>query len=95
LICDEVRDGLGGLESRLSGAWATGRDRFANQAASAQICQRVDLIDRNQARNATATHRHDNLGAVVDVLDVAAEAVVQLTDADLGLQRFVMWRHHG
>ena len=47
----------------------TRRGRLANQAAGAQICQGVHLIDGNQARDATATHRHDDLGAVLDVLE--------------------------
>jgi hypothetical protein len=90
LVCDEVGHGLGGCEPCSSRAWATRRGRFANQAAGAQICQGVGLIDRNQARDATATHRHDDLGAGLDVLDVAAQAVVQLADANLSLQRFGM-----
>jgi hypothetical protein len=90
LVCDEVGHGLGGLEPCSSCAWATRRGRFANQAAGAQVCQGVYLIDRNKARDAAAAHRHDDLGAVLDVLDVAAEAVVQLADAHLGLQRFAM-----
>jgi hypothetical protein len=95
LVCDEVGHGLGGFEPRSSCAWAARRGRLANQAAGAQISQRVDLIDGNQARDATATHRHNDFGALLDVLHVAAEAVVQLADADFGLQRFGMWRHNG
>ena len=95
MVCDEVGHGLGGLEPCSSCARATGRGRFANEAAGAQICQGVDLIDGNEARDATATHCHDHLGAVLDVLDVAAEAVVQLADAHLSFQRFGMWRHNG
>jgi hypothetical protein len=94
LVCDEVGHRLGGFEPCSSCAWAAGRGRLANQAARAQISQRVDLIDGNQARHATSTHRHDDLGAVLDVLHVAAEAVVQLANADLGFQRFGMWRHN-
>jgi hypothetical protein len=95
LVCDEVGHGRGGPEPRSSCARAARRGRFANQAACAQICQRVDLVDGDQARDATAPHRHDDLGTVLDVLDVAAEAVVQLADANLSLQRFGMWRHRG
>jgi hypothetical protein len=95
LVCDEVGHGPGDFEPCSPCAWATRRGWFANQAAGAQICQRVDLIDGNEARDATATHRHDNLGAVLDVLDVAAEAVVQLADSHLSLQRLGMWRHIG
>jgi hypothetical protein len=73
----------------------TRRGWFANQAASAQIRQGVEFIHRDEARDATATHRHDNLCAVLDVLDVAAEAVVQFADAHLSLQGFGMWRHIG
>ena len=80
MVCDEVGHGLGRFEPRSSCAWAARRGRFANQAAGAQIGQGVDLIDGNEARDPTATHRHDDLGAVLDVLDVAAEAVVQLAD---------------
>ena len=82
--------GRGGPEPRSSSARAARRGRFANQAAGAQICQGVGLIDGDQARDATAPHCHDDLGAVLDVLDVAAEAVVQLADANLSLQRFAM-----
>jgi hypothetical protein len=67
--------------------------RLANQAASAQIRERIDLVDGNQASDATAAHRHDHLAAVLHVLDVAAQAVVQLADANLRLERFAMWRH--
>jgi hypothetical protein len=88
LVCDEVGHGLGGFESRSSGARAAGRGWLANQAAGAQIRERVDSIDGNQARDPTATHRHDHLAAVLDMLDVAAEAVVELANADLRLQRF-------
>ena len=95
LVCDEVGHGLGGFEPCSPSARTTRRGRFANQAAGAQISQGVDLVDGNQARDATATHRHDDLGAVLDVLDVAAEAVVQLADAHFSLQRFGMWRHSG
>jgi len=80
LVCDEVGHGLGGFEPCSPSARAAGRGRFANQAAGAQIGQGVDLIDGNEARDTTAPHRHDDLGAVLDVLDVAAEAVVQLAD---------------
>jgi pimeloyl-ACP methyl ester carboxylesterase len=94
LVCDEVGHGLASLEARLSSTWATRGGRLANQAAGAQIRQGVDLVDGNQTCDATAAHRHDDFGAVLDVLHVAAEAVVQLADADFGLQRFVMWRHN-
>jgi len=93
LICDEVGHGLRGLEPFSSRARLTRRGRFADETTGAEICQRVDLIDWHQARDATATHRHDDLGAVPDVLDVAAQAIVQLADAYLSLQRFAMWRH--
>jgi hypothetical protein len=94
LVCDEVGYGLGGFQPCSSCARAPRRGRLANKAAGAQIDQRVDLIDGNQARDATATHRYDDLGAVLDVLDVAAEVVVQLADTNLSLQRFGMWRHN-
>lgn len=93
LVCDEVGHGLGRLVSCLSRARAARRRRLANQATGAQILQRVDLVHGNQACDATAAHGHDHLAAVLDVLDVAAEPVVQLADADLRLQRFAMWRH--
>jgi hypothetical protein len=94
LVRDEVGHGLGGFEPCSSCASVTRRGRFANQAAGAQISQGVDLIDGNQARDATTAHRHHNLSAILDVLDVAAETVVQLADAHLSLQRFAMWRHN-
>jgi hypothetical protein len=90
LIRDEVGHRLAGFEPCSSRARAARRRRLANQAAGAQIRQRVDLINGHQARDATAAHRHDDLGAVLDVLDVAAQAVVQLADANLRLQRFAM-----
>ena len=93
MVRNEVGHGLSGLEPRSSRAPATRRGRVANQAAGAQIRQRVDLIDGNESRDATATHRHDNLGTVLNVLDVTAEPVVQLPDAHFTLQRFGMWRH--
>lgn len=71
----------------------TGRGRLANQAAGAQVCEGVKLIHRDEARDASATHRHDDLRTALDVLDVAAEAVVQLADAHFVLERFAMWRH--
>ena len=90
MVCDEVGHGLGGLVPCSSRARAARRRRLAHQAASAQICQGIDLVDGNQARDAPASHRHDHLAAVLDVLDVAAQAVVQLADAHLSLQRFAM-----
>jgi hypothetical protein len=93
LVCYEVGHGLGGLQPRSSCAWVARRSRLANQSAGPEIFQGVDLIDRDQARDTAAAHRHDDLGAALDMLDVAAEPVVQLTDADLALQRLWMWRH--
>jgi hypothetical protein len=90
LIRDEVRHRLAGIEPCSSRARAARRRRLANQAAGAQIRQGIDLINGHQARDATAPHRHDDLGAVLDVLDVATQAVVQLADANLRLQRFAM-----
>jgi hypothetical protein len=90
LVWDEVRHGLASLEPRSSRARTARRRRLADQATGAQIREGIDLIDSNQARDATAAHRHDHLAAVLDVLDVAAEAVVQLAHADFGLQRFTM-----
>jgi hypothetical protein len=93
LVCDEVGHGPSGLEPCSSRAWAARLGRLANEAAGAQICKGVDLVDGDQARDATASHRHDHLAAVLDVMDVPAEAVVQLADAHLRLQSFGMWRH--
>jgi hypothetical protein len=93
LVCDVVGHRLSGFEPSASCARVARRGRLANQAAGAQICQRIDVIDGNQARDATATHRYDHFAAVLDVLDVAAEAVVQLAHANLGFQRVAMWRH--
>jgi hypothetical protein len=90
LVCDEVGHGAGGLEPGSSRARAARRRRLANQATSAQIGEGIDLVDGNQARDATASHRHDYLAAVLDVLDVAAEPVVQLAHAHLRFQRFAM-----
>jgi hypothetical protein len=73
----------------------TRRGRLANQAAGAKVCEGVKLVHRDEARDASATHRHDDLRAALDVLDVAAETVVQFADAHLGLQGFGMWRHIG
>jgi hypothetical protein len=87
LVCDKVGHGLGVREPRSSGARTSRRGRLANQAARAQIYQRIGLVDGHQARDATAAHRYGHLSAVLDVLDVAAEAVAQLADAHLRLQR--------
>jgi hypothetical protein len=78
LVSDEVGHGPGGLEPRPPRAWAARRRRLADQAAGAQIGQGIDVVDGNQARDATAAHRHDHFTAVPDVLDIAAEPVVQL-----------------
>jgi hypothetical protein len=94
LVYDEVGHRLGGFQPRAFSARVTGRARLANQAAGAQVCEGVKLIHRDETRDASAAHRHDDLGTALDVLDVAAEAVVQLADADLSLQRFAMWRHN-
>jgi hypothetical protein len=95
LICDEVGHRRGGLEPCPSRARAARRGWFANETAGAEICEGVDLIDGHQARDATAAHRHDDLGAALDVLDVPAQSIVQLADAHLSLERFAMWRHIG
>ena len=71
----------------------TRRGRLANQATGAKVCEGVKLIHRDETRDASATHRHDDLRTALDVLDIAAEAVVQLADAHLSLQGFGMWRH--
>jgi hypothetical protein len=90
LVCDEVGHGLGGLESCSARPRSARRGRLANEAAGAQLCQGIDLVDSNQARDATAAHGHDHFAAILDVLDVAAELIVQLTDPDFSLQRFAM-----
>jgi hypothetical protein len=95
LIRDEVGHRRGRPEPCPSRARAARRGWFANETAGAEICEGVDLIDGHQARDATAAHRHDDLGAALDVLDVTAEPVMQLADAHLSLQRFAMWRHIG
>jgi hypothetical protein len=77
----------------LSGARVTRLGRFANQAASAQICKGIEFMDRDEARDAASAHRYDDLRAALDVLDIATEAVVQFANAHLGLQWLGMWRH--
>ena len=86
MVCNEVGHGLVSLQPCASGAWVAGYRRLADQAAGTQICQRVDLIDGYQARDTAAAHRHYDLGAVLHMLDIAAEPVVQLADAYLTLQ---------
>jgi hypothetical protein len=86
LVCDEIGHGPGGFQTRARRAPGTGSGRLANQATGPQIRQRVDLIDGNQTRDAATAHGHDDLGAILDVLDVGAEAVVKLPDAHLRLQ---------
>jgi hypothetical protein len=49
---------------------------LAHQAAGAQICHGIDLVDGHQARDATASPRHDHLAAALDVLGIAAQAIV-------------------
>ncbi|MEJ7892133.1 MAG: hypothetical protein WKF94_05790 [Solirubrobacteraceae bacterium] len=95
MVCDEVGHGLGGFQPHSSSLWATRSGWLANEAAGAQIRKGVNVIHRDQPCDATAAHGHDDLRAVVDVLDVAAEAVVQLAYAHFSLQRFGMWRHDG
>jgi hypothetical protein len=56
-IDEPLAGDVGDLAAVLVGARATRRGRLSNQAAGAQIAQRVNLIDGNQARNAPAPRR--------------------------------------
>jgi hypothetical protein len=58
---------------------------LTDQAARTQIGERLATIDRHQAGDLPTAHRHDDLGSVLDLLDVAAQVIVQLADADLRL----------
>jgi hypothetical protein len=64
--------------------------RILDQTPSAQIGQGVVFRERRQTRNATPAHGHDDLAALSNVTDVAAELVVQLADPDLALQVRIM-----
>jgi hypothetical protein len=59
--------------------------RFLDKPAGAQIGERVVVREARQPRDAATAHRHDDLAALGDVIDVTAELIVQLTDADLAL----------
>ncbi|MDX6707158.1 MAG: hypothetical protein QOI48_3004 [Solirubrobacteraceae bacterium] len=64
-----------------------------DESALTQISEWVIGDHRRQSCDAPAAHRHDDLAAGGGVADVAAELVVQLTYADLTLERLLMWRH--
>jgi hypothetical protein len=64
--------------------------RILDQTPSAQISQGVVFRERGQTRDATPAHGDDDLAALSDVTDVAAELVVQLADPDLALQVRIM-----
>ena len=64
--------------------------RLLDQSTLTQIGQWVIGGHRRQACHAATTHRHDDLAPGSSVVDVAAELVVQLTHADLTLERLPM-----
>jgi hypothetical protein len=64
-----------------------------DESALTQISEWVFGDHGRQSCDAPAAHCHDDLAAGGGVADVAAELVVQLTHADLTLQRLLMWRH--
>jgi hypothetical protein len=64
-----------------------------DESALTQISEWVIGEHRRQSCDTPAAHRHDDLAAGCSVANVAAELVVQLTHADLTLERLLMWRH--
>lgn len=70
--------------------WASRVLRVENEPACAQIRQWVGCPDSRQACDTTSTHCHNDLSPGADVVKIAAEPVVQLTHAHLGLRLLVM-----
>jgi hypothetical protein len=62
--------------------------RLLDEAARSQVGEGVVVREARQPRDAATAHRHDDLAALRDVVDVPAELIVQLPDADLVLD----WR---
>jgi hypothetical protein len=85
LVGDELRNATLRLQTRLSTAPAPWLRRLADQPARAQLGKGIAIVDRQQPRDPPPAHRHDDLAAVADVLDVAAELVMQLPHTDLTL----------
>jgi hypothetical protein len=60
--------------------WSLGQ---AHQTASHELGQRVIAADRRQSRDAPASAGHDDLDTLLDAIEVLAQAIVQIADADL------------
>lgn len=60
--------------------------RVADQAAGAEVGERVLALERTEAGDAPSAHRHHDVLARFDMAHVAAEVVVQLPDADFRLE---------
>lgn len=59
---------------------------ITDQPAGTQVRQWIDTFHRRQAGDPATPHRHHDLAAGTDVAQVAAELIMQLAHADLGLQ---------
>jgi hypothetical protein len=57
--------------------------RQRHKTAAHEILERILPIDGRQTRDRPAAARHNDLGAVLNPLEVLAQAVVQLPNPDL------------
>jgi hypothetical protein len=90
LVGDELRHATLRLQALLSTAPAPWLRRLADQSARAQLGKGIMIVDRQQSGDPPSAHRHDDLAAVADVLDVAAELVMQFPHADLAFETWPM-----
>jgi hypothetical protein len=93
LIRNEVGHSASGSQPWASRAARTRSGRLTDEATSPQICERVGVVHRHEPGDATPSHRDDDLGALLYVLDVTTQLIVKLTYTDLGLERVAMLRH--
>jgi hypothetical protein len=83
LVLDEVGYRTFAAGQRLPGfPWPLGP---TNQASLFEIFERLGSVDLTQPGNRLAAPGNDDLGPLFDFLQVLAEAIMELTNADLGL----------
>lgn len=56
-----------------------------NEAATRELLKRIMRIDRAEAGDPFAASRHHDVNALLDAVEVLAEAIMQCTDTNLTL----------
>ncbi|HEX6205384.1 MAG TPA: hypothetical protein VFZ29_06210 [Solirubrobacterales bacterium] len=82
MVLDEVGDRTFGAGQRLPGLPSLLGP--TNQASLFEIFERLGSVDLTQPGNGLAAPGNDDLGPLFDLLQVLAEAIVELTNSNLG-----------